>query len=158
MKFYIATKLENHAAHNELMNTLVNHGCTCTYDWTTHGPVFKEGLERIRHVAEKEYQGVMDADVVIVLWPGGRGTHVELGMAIAAGKQCHIVTDVDGHHEASAESCAFYHHPAVRLHRTVEEMLPTIFREHYERGRLLLLRKAQAARAEAIRRSCHPSG
>lgn len=86
MKYYIASKLENHAAHNRLRDVLAELGHQITYDWTPHGPVYGSGLDRVREVAELETKGVLDADFVVVLWPGGRGTHVELGMALAADK------------------------------------------------------------------------
>ena len=115
MKFYIATKLENHREHNRIRDLLHSAGHEITYDWTHHGPVYKDGLDRVREIAVLESQGVIDADAVIVLWPGGRGTHVELGIAIALGKRIVLFTDVDGHHESTPETCAFYHHPYVRL-------------------------------------------
>lgn len=122
MKYYIATKLENHQAHNNLRDWLTLFRAECTYDWTSHGPVYRHGVDRIREVANLETQGVLDADVVIVLWPGGRGTHVELGMAIAAGKRVFLMSAVDGHHEASPETCAFYHHPLVTLSKSDVEL------------------------------------
>jgi nucleoside 2-deoxyribosyltransferase len=113
VKFYIATKLENHLTHNGVRDELLLHGHEITYDWTTHGSVQETTLERIREVAELEANGVIDCDVCIVLWPGGRGTHVELGMAIALGKTVVFVSDVIDHHHATRETCAFYHHPSV---------------------------------------------
>ncbi|WP_395739319.1 hypothetical protein [Prosthecobacter sp.] len=126
MKYYIATKLENHAKHNLLMHSLSMLGHECTYDWTKHGPVYSHGLLRVREVATLETQGVLDADMVIVLWPSGRGTHVELGIALGAGIPVHFISDVDGHHEATAETCAFYHHPLVTRHRTQMDFLEAI--------------------------------
>lgn len=115
MNYYIATKLENHAAHNALRDTLTALGHCITYDWTDHGPVYSHGLAVVEETAILETRGVLEADVVIVLWPGGRGTHVELGLAIGAGKQIILVSSVEGHHKASPETCAFYHHPNVTL-------------------------------------------
>jgi nucleoside 2-deoxyribosyltransferase len=123
MKYYIATKLENHKAHNALRDRLNKKGHECTYDWTHHGPVYSHGLQRVEEVAQLEHEGVANADTVIMLWPGGRGTHVELGMGIALGKQCIIISDVDAHHEATTETCAFYHHPHVTMFKTVAEYL-----------------------------------
>ncbi len=34
-----------------------------------------------------EQQGIIDSDVVIILLPAGRGTHIELGMALALNKK-----------------------------------------------------------------------
>lgn len=123
IKFYIATKLENWQAHNWLRDRLLDAGHEITYDWTVHGPVYSKGLGEVCLVAHKEAKGVRDADIVIMLWPGGRGTHVELGMALAHGKPVFFVSDVEEHHEATAETCAFYHHCLVIRSKTVEEFL-----------------------------------
>jgi len=114
MKFYIATKLENHLEHNRIRDWLVARGHSVTYDWTPHGPVFRSGLDRISEIACLETNGVREADAVIVLWPGGRGTHVELGIAIGTGIPVVFWSSVEEHHEATQETCAFYHHPLVR--------------------------------------------
>lgn len=123
MTYYIATKLENHVAHNVLRDALTRRGHHCTYDWTSHGAVWEQGLAVCERVAHLEADGVENADVVIMLWPGGRGTHVELGMAIALGKRVVLVTDVDGHHRACPDVCAFYHHRSVERYRTIADWL-----------------------------------
>lgn len=123
MKYYIATKLENHVSHNDLRDWLTSLGHIVTYDWTQHGPVYPLGVDVIREVAEKEIQGVIDADYVIVLWPGGRGTHAELGAAIAANKSVIFYSPVDDHHKATKETCAFYHHPNVKRFDQLESMM-----------------------------------
>ena len=126
MKYYIATKLENHAEHNRVRDALNAAGHECTYDWTSHGPVYARGLAVIEQTAQLEHEGVAEADTLIMLWPGGRGTHVELGMAIALQKRCLIVSDVEDHHGATKETCAFYHHPHVEMLRTVDELLQAV--------------------------------
>lgn len=122
MKFYIATKLENDADHNLLRDYLVGRGHSITYDWTKHGSVKETSLERITEVAVLEFNGVRDADFVVVIWPGGRGTHVELGMAIALCKKIFFYSPCPEHHEATGETCAFYHHPFVVRSRDSAEL------------------------------------
>lgn len=41
----------------------------------------------MRIIGERECDGVEIADILIILTPQGRGTHIELGMAIALGKR-----------------------------------------------------------------------
>lgn len=109
-KVYIATKLENHAQHNELRDLLVERGIDLSYDWTAHGPVWERGEECIRTVANLEARGVLKADLCIVLWPGGRGTHVEMGIAIGAGVPVLFYSpEPDRHFHAHPDTCAFYH-------------------------------------------------
>lgn len=125
MKFYIATGLERADAHNLVRDYLVRLGHTITYDWTVHGSVQAEGIERIQQVALAEKQGVLDADVVVVLLPGGRGTHTELGMALASGKPVFMHgQDSASFLDDNGRTCAFYHDPLVfRCHLPLQEML-----------------------------------
>lgn len=89
MKYYIATSLENIAAAQRLHVVLQAAGHLPTYDWTTHGRVYRDDAEAhqnktaMERCANVELRGVINADVVIVLLPGGRGTHVELGAALS---------------------------------------------------------------------------
>ena len=67
MKAYIATSLQNWSEHNRLRDALEARGIGLTYDWTAHGPVWRDGPDRIRQVAAAEAAGVIGADVVIVV-------------------------------------------------------------------------------------------
>ena len=114
MKFYIATRLERALDHNLVRDTLVVRGHEITYDWTHHGSVQRDGTTRIREVSLAEKRGVLAADFVVVLLPGGRGTHVELGMAIAAGKPVILHTQDDELLDTTNNrTCVFYHDPLV---------------------------------------------
>lgn len=114
MKYYIATALERAADHTLVRDAMAAAGHQITYDWTAHGSVQSEGLARIREVAELETHGVLAADLVIVLLPGGRGTHAELGIAIGAGIPILLHTEDEGLLSGSSgRTCAFYHHRLV---------------------------------------------
>jgi hypothetical protein len=111
MKFYIATRLESHVAHNEVRDLLIGFGHEIAYDWTTHGPVWRSGVKVIADTAVAEIEGVRRADFVVVILPGGRGTHAELGMALAFGKPTLIASAGGAMLSACPETCAFYWHP-----------------------------------------------
>ena len=81
-KFYIASKLENEVQVRQLAQNLKNAGWEHTYDWTVHG--FVKNEKDLAKVAVNEIEGVIKADYTIVLLPGGRGTHTELGAAIVS--------------------------------------------------------------------------
>lgn len=117
MKYYIATKLENHAQHTIVRDKLLPH--QLTYDWTVHGPVWQRGKSVIKDVSCKEHIGTVGSDLLIALLPGGRGTHVEIGMALAAGVPTMIYSTNEHHFEAHEDTCAFYHHPMV-IYRTTD--------------------------------------
>lgn len=108
MKFYIASKLENAERVSALARVLKAYRWEQTYDWTTHGSVKDEGEERLTEVAENEIEGVRQADVVIVLLPGGRGTHAELGAANIMNKPVFIWSETDEPFRDGEPTCAFY--------------------------------------------------
>ena len=111
-RFYIATRLENHEAHRRHAAVLRERGHEITYDWTEHGAVWRHGIKRVRDVAQLECAGVREADGVLVLMPGGRGTHVELGLACAL--ELPVVLVAPGREiDCSSDTCAFYHLPNV---------------------------------------------
>ena len=67
-----------------------------------------------------------DAEVVILLLPGGRGTHVELGLALALGKKVFLCAG-DAEAFAPENTVAFYQLPGVvRLAGTDRENLERI--------------------------------
>lgn len=140
-KFYIASGLENAAQVSWLADRLKAVGWEHTYDWTAHGRV---PHDQRPETAELETKGVLEAEVVIVLLPGGRGTHTELGIAIgstmlamavcAAGvaemddRQIFIFSptpEVDFGPE-SERTCVFYHHPLVERFDDLDIMVGSL--------------------------------
>lgn len=119
-RVYIATRLENHAAHNRLRDALDALGVGLTYDWTAHGSVKHLGIGRIREVAIAETAGVTCSDLVVALLPGGRGTHAEIGIAIGAGVPVVLVTTDPADKGDGGATCAFYHHPGVVILDTAD--------------------------------------
>ncbi len=123
-RFYIAGKIESMESVKILRDALVGYGWEITYDWTTHGSV-RSGPNAdpalLGPVCESELNGVLAADVVVVLLPGGRGTHAELGAALASwelrGKPSWLVVCAPPGSEAllggDEETTVFYHHPRV---------------------------------------------
>ena len=57
--------------------------------------------------------GVAAADFVVVLPLGGRGTHTEMGMAIALGKRVFLWGAADQMVDERGKLCCFYFHPLV---------------------------------------------
>ena len=108
-KFYIATSLKRIEEHNILRDALLAKDWEITYDWTLHGSVKKTSFERLKEVGYKMTKGVFDADVVIVLLPGGKGTHTELGMALAKNKKIVIHSESPHSFSLCDETIAFYH-------------------------------------------------
>ena len=112
MKIYIATGLKNFERQRELAKQLVKEGHEITYDWTVHGSVNDEPESVKAEVSTNEVQGVLDADAVVVLLPGGRGTNFEFGQAIGLGKPV-ILVGTKEQQLLNGITCAFYHLPTV---------------------------------------------
>lgn len=140
--YYIASALENHEQVRQVKAMLDAAGWEHTYDWTVHGSVQKCGPERIAEVAKAETEGVSKAEVVIVLLRGGRGTHVELGIALAfawayehdqddegAPTICLYSPDPEKDFGDGGSTCAFYHHPSVHKFTDLDEMIGYLLSE-----------------------------
>lgn len=119
MKFYIATAFANKALHRELAGMLREADHELTYDWTANERARDGGADRMEQVTREEIAGVVQAHVLFVLLPGGRGTHVELGVALAEyanhfGNCTRIIIwSWDGREFVDPETCAFYFAPGV---------------------------------------------
>ncbi len=68
---------------------LEENGWEHTYNWAKNirGD---ETFEDLIKYSKLEQEGIIDADIVIILLPAGRGTHVELGMALALNKRIYL--------------------------------------------------------------------
>lgn len=113
MKFYIASKLENYEQVQNLSKLLKDLGWEHTYDWTVHGSIKETDTETLKSVGKKETDGVKSADIVIILTPQGRGTHVELGIAIALNKIVYICHEDDKYFRCDDNTSTFYWLPNV---------------------------------------------
>lgn len=121
-RFYIASGLENAAAAQRVAADLTARGWTLTYGWWTHGSVQAEGVERIAEVAALERRGVLSADVVIALLPGGNGTHWEMGIADGAGIPV-VLCGTEAQRMRNGRECAFYRGAHVRIVESEEEIV-----------------------------------
>lgn len=138
LRFYIASSLSNAENVTKLAAALKAEGHIHTYNWCEHGHVFKDDNTReqneaiMQETAEKESEGVASADVVIVLMPGGKGTHVELGMALALHIPVIIASDAPPYFAGQTNNggrnfpCAFWFHSGVRHHVEQGEVVRVI--------------------------------
>ncbi len=115
MRFYIASGLENRALAKDMLTFIQGRGHMPVYDWTAHGDVRGQGEQRLSEVAASESGAVRDAEFVLIMLPGGCGTHTELGLALGTRSNKRILLwsatgkeFVDG-----PDTCVFYHHRSV---------------------------------------------
>lgn len=113
MKIYIATSLEKAKDHNAVRDALQQHGISLTYDWSTHGSVKSTSRERLNEVATNELSGIAKADALVVLLPGGHGTHTELGFAFGSEIPVVLHATDEKYFAPGPDTCAFYHHDCI---------------------------------------------
>ncbi len=129
MRFYVASGLENHGRVQAVIEKLRSLDHEIGYDWTTHGDVRGQGLDVLNTVAGNETFAVIDAGCVLLLLPGGFGTHTELGLALASRSNKRIILWSETGREFGDDqnTCAFYHHSAIRrLVCSFDELLTTL--------------------------------
>jgi hypothetical protein len=114
MKFYFATGIENIEVQRRGVRVLEAIGHKQSYDWTVHGDIGND-RELATRLIQDEMQGVYDADFVIVMLPGGRGTHTELGAAIMARKPVILLAQPD-QLLLNGRVGAIYCHPLVQVY------------------------------------------
>lgn len=91
-KIYIGSKLKNANKVNELTNAFEKLDIINAYNWAANIKK-KETKEDLIDFAKKEMNAIKDADDVIFLLPLGKGSHIELGMALAYNKKIYLVSN-----------------------------------------------------------------
>jgi len=79
-KFYVASSFKNIDTVKYVCNCLINRGYFHTYDWTQNNRAAT--LEDLRVIGQYEKESVLESDFVIVILPAGKGSHIELGLAL----------------------------------------------------------------------------
>lgn len=124
MRLYLASGLQNRATVAQIAQGLRDLGHTITYDWTEHGSVQDASDEEKAAVAQAELEGVLAAEMVVVILPGGRGTHVEIGAALGVGIPVVIVYRKPEDLLVGGVECVFYDHPGVMTHPITSDFPP----------------------------------
>jgi len=110
----------------DVSNKLKNIGFIHTYDWTVNDNA--KTLEELREIGEKEKNSFIEADIVVVLLPAGKGSHIELGIAIGNGKKVYLYSpnkEIDNIETTST----FYHLTEIeRCYGTLDELVEIIDR------------------------------
>jgi len=109
-QFYLSTRKDRLDQAALLLDALKGSGWAQTFAWTDQDP----DPGAYADIAQAELAGVRQADVLIVLLPGGFGTHVEIGAALALGKPV-IIHAPDRKTLETPYPCVFHYHPMVTL-------------------------------------------
>lgn len=118
MKLYVATSFDRAQKAKAVMTAAEEQGHVITFDWTEYKPLVDDGWEpdpeQAEGIAVEEVDGVLSAEGLIVLLPGGRGTHAELGAALS--NRIPVVLFGD-----TKRDCIFYQHPMIVGSSTLRE-------------------------------------
>lgn len=110
MKFYVASSFTNIESVKYICKGLKSKGFIHTYDWTQNGR--GAGLAQLESIGIEEKNAVMDADIVIILLPAGKGSHIEMGIALGTGKKVVLYSPDESIYDVELTS-TFYHLPEV---------------------------------------------
>ncbi|WP_077324717.1 nucleoside 2-deoxyribosyltransferase [Virgibacillus siamensis] len=109
--FYVASSFRNLKAVQYVAKHLKSKGYIHTYDWTKNANGKEEQtftFEDLGNIGQKEKNGVMEADFIVVLLPGGKGTHTEFGIALGQGKRIFLYSPNEEVNNFETTS-TFYH-------------------------------------------------
>ncbi len=106
MKFYIASSFQNIEQVKNVASALTQKGFIHTYDWTENDRA--DTLDKLKSIGEAEKQAVEDSDFVVILLPGGKGSHIELGIALGLNKRLFLYSQTDDLFTPE-KSSTFYH-------------------------------------------------
>lgn len=125
MKFYIGSGFKNFKIVNTVSKKLINLGHIHTYNWAEN---INEDETREDMIKESDFeiQGIKDSDIVIIILPAGRGTHIELGMALALNKKVYLYSE--GGKDFELENTVnFYEIPEIiKVTGSIDDLIETI--------------------------------
>lgn len=128
-KFYVASSFRNLESVRYVANHLKSKGYIQTYDWTQNAKGKEEQiftLEDLGNIGRKEKDGVLEADFIIVILPGGKGTHIELGIALGQEKRIFLYSP-NGEVNNFETISTFYHLAEVeKCFGTLDELLEQV--------------------------------
>lgn len=126
-KFYIASSLKNKENVRFLSTALINEGFTNTYDWTLNENV--TSIDQLRDIGSKELEAVMKSDFVVILFPAGKGSHVEMGIALGNGIHTYVYSSSEEIFDLKATT-TFYHLDEVSKYSgSIDDFIHIIIRD-----------------------------
>ncbi|MBS4175632.1 group-specific protein [Bacillus sp. FJAT-49736] len=127
MKFYIASSFQNVETVRNLSRKLVEIGMQQTYDWTQNERTSAE--EELRKIGVKEKEAVLESDIFILVLPGGKGSHTELGIAIGSRVGRIYIFSPGSVSGQETLATTFYHLPEVEIvHGSVGDLVELLIK------------------------------
>lgn len=128
MKYYIASSFANKEIVNLTIKSLNNLGFINTYNWTLNEKA--DNKLKLKNIGIEELNAVMDTDILIAILPGGKGTHIEMGIAIGFNKPV-LIAYFNKELISVDNSATFYHldnvkHILVTEENIVDKLVKTL--------------------------------
>lgn len=128
MKYYIASSFANKEIVRLTIKSLNNLGFINTYNWTLNEKA--DNKLKLKNIGIEELNAVKDADILIAILPGGKGTHIEMGIAIGFNKPV-LIAYFNKELISVDNSATFYHldnvkHILVTEENIVDKLVKTL--------------------------------
>lgn len=120
MNYYIGSGFYNIENVRRLRDLLTAQGHTHTYDWTLNTRA--DSVDALRDIGEKERDAIKGSDFVVILLPAGKGSHVELGIAIGSGVPVFIHDTTDSMTNFETTSTFYHVAQVVQLSGALEDI------------------------------------
>ncbi|RLQ92406.1 group-specific protein [Falsibacillus albus] len=121
MKFYVASSFSNIANVRCVSQMLIDNGWIHTYDWTKNERAVT--VNDLKQIGEKEKEAISESDLVIVMLPAGKGSHIELGIALGLNKRIILHSPTNEVNDFE-NTTTFYHLTEVeKFYGTVDELV-----------------------------------
>lgn len=106
MNFYMASSFRNIEDVRFINDQLIKRGHHLTYDWTQSERV--ETVAELNRIGQLELDAVQASDYLILVLPAGKGSHVELGIALTVQIPVFLCM-LDSTSWTGSEASTFYH-------------------------------------------------
>lgn len=126
-KFYIASSLKNIETVRFVSELLKQEGFIHTYDWTLNDNI--TSINQLKDIGKKEIDAVMSSDFIVILFPAGKGSHVELGIALGNGIKAYLYSQNDEINDFETTS-TFYHLDEICKYKgPIEQLIQVILKD-----------------------------
>ncbi|MCJ7841662.1 nucleoside 2-deoxyribosyltransferase [Lederbergia sp. NSJ-179] len=123
-KFYVASSFKNKDTVRYVSQYLKDKGFIHTYDWTQNERA--STFEDLKKIGHQERDAILESNFIIVILPAGKGSHIELGIALGQGKKIYLYSPDGGVNNFDTTS-TFYHLPEVdKCFGTIENLLENV--------------------------------